>query len=247
MRLQLMSWPEVERYLSTSQGVILPAGATEQHSPCGHIGTDAICAEALAVAVGEGEGAVVAPTVSYGMSEHHMAFAGSVTLRPSTLVSVVRDVVLSLARHGFRRIFVINGHGGNTPSLHAGFFEAYSAASNLIDDPGALRCTAVDWWDCDAAQRLSAELFGANDGDHATASETSISLSVYPDHIKAADLSDHIPESGSVYGPEDFRKRYPDGRMGSDPSLAGPELGLRLREAIVPDLSARYRSFLEER
>ncbi len=95
MRLQLMTWPQVEKHLKTSRGVIIPAGATEQHGPTGPIGTDAICAESLAWTVGRTANAVVAPTISYGMSLHHMKFPGSVTLRPTTLVSVVRDVILA--------------------------------------------------------------------------------------------------------------------------------------------------------
>jgi creatinine amidohydrolase len=70
MRLQLMSWPEVERYLEDSEGVIVPIGATEQHGPTGLIGTDAICAETLAWRSGELTASAVAPTLSVGMSEH---------------------------------------------------------------------------------------------------------------------------------------------------------------------------------
>ena len=112
----------------------------------GIIGTDAVCAETVAWRTGELAGALVGPTLSVGMSEHHMHFPGSVTLRPTTLVAVVRDVILSLARHGFRRIFFVNGHGGNTASIHAGFFEAYADAPRLVDcasrrglERGALR------------------------------------------------------------------------------------------------------------
>ena len=87
MRLQLMTWPQVEQHVKASRGVIIPTGATEQHGPIGPIGTDAICAESLAWTVGEKANAIVAPTISYGMSLHHMRFPGSVTLRlrPSSL------------------------------------------------------------------------------------------------------------------------------------------------------------------
>ena len=81
MRLQLMSWPEVETYLKTSTGVIVPIGSTEQHSPAGIIGTDAVCAETLAWKTGELVDSIVGPTLAVGMSEHHMKFPGSITLR----------------------------------------------------------------------------------------------------------------------------------------------------------------------
>ncbi len=246
MRLQLMSWPEVERYLEDSVGVIVPIGATEQHGPTGVIGTDAICAETLAWRTGELTGAVVGPTLSVGMSEHHMAFPGSITLRPSTLVSVVHDVVLSLARHGFRRVFVINGHGGNTASLDAAFFEVYTDAPRFITGGDELRCLGIQWWDMPSAIRLSAELFGDRDGDHATASEISVASVVWPDHIKQADIATDVAHTTRLFGPADFRRRYPDGRMGSHPQLASAEAGEQIIDAVANDLANTYREFLEE-
>ena len=181
MRLQLMSWPEVEAYLEDSNGVIVPIGSTEQHGPTGVIGTDAICAETLAWRTGELADAIVGPTLTVGMSEHHMRFPGSVTLRPTTLVAVVRDVILSLARHGFRRFFFVNGHGGNTASINAAFFEAYAEAPQLLENGDDMRCINGEWWATPSAQDLSEELFGDKDGDHASASEVSIASAAYPD------------------------------------------------------------------
>jgi len=206
MRLQLMTWPEVEIYLERSKGLIVPIGSTEQHGPTGVIGTDAICAETLAWRAGELADAMVGPTLTVGMSEHHMHFPGSVTLRPTTLVAVVRDVILSLARHGFRRLFFV------TPS----------------------------------AKELSVELFGDKDGDHASASEVSIASAAYPGHLKIADLDPEVPPSTHVFGPADFRRRYPEGRMGSHPELASVEAGEKIIEAVSADLAKEYREFLTE-
>src|ERR1700710_2783373 len=105
MQLALSSWPEVEDYLRGSNGMIVPIGSVEQHGPNGLIGTDHLCAEVVAKGVGDRVGCMVAPTLAYGMSQHHLGFAGSATLRPSTLMLVVRDVVQSLAVHGFQRFF----------------------------------------------------------------------------------------------------------------------------------------------
>ncbi len=245
MRLQLVTWPEVERYLERSQGIIIPIGATEQHGPTGFVGTDAICAETLAWEVGGEAGALVAPTISVGMSEHHMAFPGSMTLRPSTLLLVVRDVVLSLARHGFRRFWFLNGHGGNTPTLQAAIFEVYAEVASQPGIVGELRCETIAWWETEAAERLSKELFAERDGDHATASEVSLALAAYPDHGSRTSLCDEAAESGVIYGSADFRRRYPDGRMGSDPTLASPTHGRTIRTALVPELAAKYREFVE--
>ncbi len=123
MLLHHAAWPEVEAYLTRSNGILMPIGSTEQHGPNGLVGTDALCAEIFAKAVGEAAEALVGPTISVGMAVHHMNFPGSMTLRPSTLIQVIQDYVLSLARHGFRRFFFLNGHGGNIATVQAAFYE----------------------------------------------------------------------------------------------------------------------------
>jgi len=132
MLLQLSTWLEVESYLEQSQGIIIPIGSTEQHGPTGLIGTDALCAEAIAKGVGKQVGAMVAPTLNVGMALHHTAFPGTISLRPSTLIQVILDYVTCLARAGFRQFFFINGHGGNIATLKAAFAETYYHLDSLL-------------------------------------------------------------------------------------------------------------------
>lgn len=242
MRLILSTWLEVEAYLTESTGIIVPIGSTEQHGPTGLIGTDAICAEAVAVETGRRAGALVAPTINIGMSEHHMAFPGSMTLRPSTLALVVRDAILSLARHGFERLFFINGHGGNLPTIRSAFYEAYSA---VPPHGREIRLAVNNWWEGAAVEELSQELFGEENGSHATASEVSIALAVHPDRAKQAPLTPLDLAEHHIYGPADFRRRYPDGRIGSNPALAQTEHGQKLIEAAAGELAGAYREFIE--
>lgn len=247
MRLQQSTWQDVETYLKAANGVILPIGATEQHGPVGVIGTDAICAETIAWRLGEATGALVGPTLTVGMSEHHMRFPGSMTLRPSTLIALVRDCVISLSAHGFRRFFFVNGHGGNLASLQAAFFEIYHEArvTNPTDTPD-LRCKAVNWWQGESVMALGRELFGAADGSHASASEVAVTQFVDAANVKTAPLDPPVAPRGGFYNADTFRARYADGRIGSNSALANPEAGRRLVDTAVTALAAEYRTFLAE-
>jgi len=247
VQLHLCTWAEVEAYLKNSKGIIMPIGSTEQHGPNGLIGTDAICAEVIARGVGEATGALVGPTISVGMAVHHMEFPGSMTLRPSTLIAVIRDYVMSLAEQGFERFFFINGHGGNIASVRAAFYEVYAEAraqkgANAPD----LRCALSNWWENDAIGALSKELFPGVEGSHATPSEVSVTQFAYPEAVKTASMTPQVAPSGSFHDARDFRRRYPDGRIGSDPSLASPEHGRRITEAAVGAIADQYRRFVSE-
>jgi creatinine amidohydrolase len=245
MQLQLATWPDIETYLGTSKGIIVPIGSTEQHGPNGLIGTDAICPETLAHGVGERIGALVAPTLSIGMAQHHLGFPGSITLRPTTLIALLRDVVQSLAVHGFRHIYFLNGHGGNVATVHAAFAEIH-ADESLSSRAGGLRLKMANWYMGRRVGALSRELFGDAEGSHATPSEISLTWHAYPQAARPMTLEPRRAPSGGFGDAADYRRRFPDGRIGSDPSLASIEAGARLFEAGVEDAIEDYRGFLAE-
>jgi len=244
--LHLSTWPEIETYLAqSSQGIIMPIGSTEQHGPTGLIGTDAICAEAIAQGVGESAHALVGPTINVGMALHHTAFPGSISLRPSTMILVIRDYLISLTRAGFRKFFFINGHGGNVATLKAAFAESYTVLADLaIPDADRVQCRVANWYMCRPVYQKAKELYGSEEGSHATPSEVALTQYVYPDSIKTATLSPNPASGHPIYSPSDFRRRYPDGRMGSNPALATPEHGKDLYDLAVKDLSRQYLEFL---
>src|SRR5215510_2340754 len=101
--------------------VVLPVASMEQHGPHLPVGVDTILTEAVCQAAAEavaGETAVVvAPTLWCGMAEHHMAFGGTFTFDIPTYRSVLLAMLKSIDRHGFERVFIINGHGGNIAAL----------------------------------------------------------------------------------------------------------------------------------
>ncbi len=248
MLLQHQTWQEVEAYLGRSKAIIMPIGSTEQHGPNGLIGTDAICAEVIARGVGEAADAMVGPTIGVGIAVHHMGFAGSMTVRPSTLIAIIHDYVLSLARHGFRRFFFINGHGGNIATIQAAFSEIYAEFEGAIgvrrDDE--LRCRLANWWDGKVMHELGKEVFGDEEGSHATASEVAVTQYRSPKRSSRRS-SIHLgrPPAGSMV-PADYRRRFPDGRIGSNPGLATPEKGQRFYETAIPELAKTYASFVGE-
>ncbi|MCS5697950.1 creatininase family protein [Cyanobium sp. FGCU-52] len=247
IRLQLRTWPEVEAYLGRCRGVIVPLGSTEQHGPTGAIGTDALTAEAVALEVGRRTGVLVTPAQSFGMAEHHLGFPGTVSLQPSTLLAVLHDVVLSLAHHGFERIFVINGHGGNIATTRAAFAEAYAtAASRGLPVAGRLRCRLANWFTAGPVMREARELYGEKEGHHATPSEIALTLHLEPSlQAHQRPLPEPAP-AGPIHGPDDFRRRHPDGRMGSDPYLAQPDHGERFLDVAATALAADLEAFLAE-
>lgn len=245
MLLHLSTWPEVEDYLKTSSGLIVPIGSTEQHGPTGLIGTDAICAEAIAHRVGEATHALVAPTINVGMALHHTAFPGSISLRPSTLILVIRDYLTSLVKAGFTKFFFINGHGGNVATLKAAFSEAYAVLSDLqLAQADQVQCKLANWYMCGSVYQLAKTLYGDAEGSHATPSEVALTQYLFPDAIKQAELSPEVASGHPIFGAENFRLRYPDGRMGSNPALATPEHGQQFCELAVKELSQQYLKFL---
>ncbi|MCE8039866.1 creatininase family protein [Halomonas sp. MCCC 1A11062] len=244
MRLQHATWQEVEAYLARETGIIVPIGSTEQHGPNGLVGTDAICPETVAWEVGERHGVLVAPTQNLGMAQHHLAFPGTISLRPSTLIAVLRDTVQSLSRHGFTHVFFLNGHGGNIATMSAAFAEIYAERSLQQAQGNELHLTTCNWFIGPRVRELAEALYGDAEGTHATASEVALSWFARPEAVKQVEMSPRIAPRGSAQcDADEFRRRFPDGRMGSDPSLASVEHGKRFFEASVDDVWEAYQTF----
>jgi creatinine amidohydrolase len=244
MRLELSTWPEVEAYLTRSRGLILPIGSTEQHGPNGLLGTDAICPRHIAHGVGERVGALVAPAQAIGVAQHHMAFPGSLTLRPSTLIAVLRDTVASIARHGFTHVYFLNGHGGNIATVQAAFAEIW-AETSLVNGPGSeLRLKLANWYMGRRVQAVSRNLFGEREGSHATPSEISLTWHAFPASARPMSMDPEVAPKGGFRDAVDYRGRFPDGRIGSAPAMASIEAGAQLYEAAVEDTMEDYENFL---
>lgn len=113
-----LTWEDVAEYLKEGDIAIIPVGSTEQHGPAGPLGVDSYAAIAIAEDAAKKANVLVTPPLWYSDAPHHLEFPGTISLKPETLIAVLKDIVHSLERNGFKKFIVINGHKGtNIPSL----------------------------------------------------------------------------------------------------------------------------------
>ena len=250
MQLHLSTWPEVEAYLAKSRAILIPIGSTEQHGPNGLLGTDALCPEIIGRRAGDEAGILVGPTFNVGQAQHHMAFTGTITYRPSTMIAAMLDWAQSLTHHGFERIYWLNGHGGNIQTITAAFSEMYHGITfSKGEGAGAnhqpLRCMLRNWWELAGVNDVCRQLFPVGEGHHATPSEVSVTYYGYPEAQKKVEMHPKIAPLGPIYDAADYRRRFPDGRIGSDPSQASVEAGEKIVKAAVKAVISEFRHFAE--
>jgi creatinine amidohydrolase len=177
IRMEEMNWPDIKTAIESGfKTVVIAVGSTEQHGPHLPTMTDARIGEDVAERVARKLGhALQARTIDVGVSEHHLAFAGTISLKPETLLAILRDYTASLAHHGFTRIVFIPLHGGNFATVRQAIEEARQAHPE-IDVTGftdmqelldLLKRNAADYG-------ISPEAAGA----HAGESETSMMMAL---------------------------------------------------------------------
>jgi creatinine amidohydrolase len=137
VRIAERNWMQVEEYLKRDDRAVLPLGCTEQHSYLS-LGTDSILAERVAAEAAEPLGVPVFPVIGYGITPNFRAYPGTVSVRIETFLAIVRDVLDGLKEQGFRRVLIVNGHGGNSPA--ASFANEWLAAN-----PG-MAIKFHNWW-----------------------------------------------------------------------------------------------------
>ena len=245
MLLHESTWIEIESYLARSKTVVIPIGSNEQHGPTGLLGTDWMCPQIVAHEAQKTADLLVAPTFNIGMAQHHLGFPGTIALRPSTFMAAIGDWCRSLSSQGFEKLYFLNGHGGNVATIEASFSELYAEAS-FAGRPRGYACRLVNWWDLKGVMRIATRQFPTGHGSHATPSEIAITQWAFPHAIKAANYAPQIAPSGPIREAADFRARYPDGRMGSDPGQATPERGGELAAAAAAALIEDVAAFAAE-
>ncbi len=137
MRLEDLNWMDVEKYLQHEDRLMLVIGATEQHGYLSLL-TDVKVPLALADSASQASGILVAPPLNFGVSPYFLSYPGTLSLKVGTLIAAGEDIVRSAYGHGFRRILILNGHGGNSPvrnHLH-----------QVNNDLPNLKLNWYDWW-----------------------------------------------------------------------------------------------------
>jgi creatinine amidohydrolase len=137
MRIAEMNWMQVEARARLDDRAVLPVGSTEQHAHLS-LAVDAILSEKVAVDAAAPLGVPVFPVLNYGLTPNFVDFPGTVTLRLSTLCALLTDVLDGIVRSGFRRITIVNGHGGNSP--------AHGAVLEWLDRHRGVQVKWHNWW-----------------------------------------------------------------------------------------------------
>jgi creatinine amidohydrolase len=221
--------------------VIVPVASLEQHGPHLPVEVDSMLGEAVAARTAEkvlakGQPVLVLPVLWTGLSEHHMSFGGTITLDNATFTALVAGVIRSVLRHGFRRIALLNAHGGNDNALR-------TITDDLAPKLGVPIVQFTYWY---AAAVAIAKILETQGGlQHACEAETSMMMAVRPDLVATdriplaksnatPDLSDVV--GGGVYMWRSIGSRSGSGVIGN-PEAATPEKGEALFEAIASALA----------
>jgi creatinine amidohydrolase/Fe(II)-dependent formamide hydrolase-like protein len=236
-KLGELTWPEAERRFAETDIALFPVGAVEQHGPHLPLDTDAWDAEALCAEVAERcapPRPLVLPSIPYGVSYHHQDFPGTLSVNPETLARIVYEVGISAARHGITKLVIVNGHGGNLPTLQF-------AAQMINRDAHIFTC--VDTGETSDAD--IARLTETAPDLHAGEVETSTTLAKRPHLVDMEKAEAFVPRSNvryldfsSEYGVEWFAhtaRLSPSGVLG-DPTKATVEKGERMWELMVGHL-----------
>ncbi len=216
---------------------LIPVGSCENHGDHLPFGSDTIVSTKIAEEVAKRvKGAFVVPPLPYGMSEHYAMFPIAVSLKPETVIAVLRDVFESLYRHGIRKFLVINGHDGNIEPIEI-------AARQFKVQHKDARIAVLDAWWVTAGKLLPPDTFEVWEGlGHAGEGETSINLAIAPELVDmeaAKGVVPKLPEHIKIVWT--FDELTPYGATG-DPTKATKEKGEKMLNVIVDFLV----KFIEE-
>jgi creatinine amidohydrolase len=250
MLLSNMTWPEVKQLDVANLIVILPTGSFEQHGP--HlpftVDTDLVSAVASGVEQKLPGRTLLLPTLPVGMSTHHNAFPGTLDIPQPLYIQVIRELGLSVQRMGARKVFILNGHGGNDIPIRAAMRELKSTIPQV-------RFVFASYWSLGAKsikEVRKSELGGLG---HACEMETAMMLYLHPERVEMELAKKDGPKHQDIYRKADMQFARPvyfvnefdevsaSGVVG-DPTLATAERGRKFFDGIVGQVSEFVEHFL---
>ncbi len=245
IRLERLRSPEIrERIEDGWRTVLFACGAVEQHGPHLPLFMDAEFGSRVALEVARRLGRVlVAPTIRVGVSEHHMAFSGTISLRQETFEAIVKDYVTSLVHHGFERILIVPTHGGNFAPLIEMEGRLQEASGESVVESYTDLMGLIELFRNEAEAELG---LGHRVGGHADLAETSIMLSLHPELVRldlaAAGFQTELSKDVVTRIIRDgFDSVTPNGIIG-DARGATTELGARLIKAFANEVTKFFQS-----
>ncbi len=220
MRIEDLNWMDVEQYLKQDDRLIVVLGTIEQHGYLS-LATDVKVPLALADAASQRTGVLVAPPVNYGVSPYFATYPGTFSLRLSTFIDTVEDIIHSAYRHGFRRILLLNGHGGNDA--------ARGRLVEVANELPGLKLAWYAWWTAHSVEEVARK--------HGLEREHASWMEAFP-FTRVADLPEGVKPEVKVKGllnAEETRAAYGDGVFGGA-YLAAPEVMDELFAACLVDV-----------
>ncbi len=242
-----MTWPEVKEKLKETDIAIIPLGSIEQHGPALPLDTDIYIAYEIAKKVAKKTAKdikpIVIPPIYFGFSDHHMDFPGTISIREDTLANLIIDICKSLAYHGFKKIIILNGHGGNHAAIHAAMYKLKKETNifvvfidifNIVADI-AKNIVQPPTYHADDYETSVIMALGQNVKKEKLVSE--VAYTKIPKFIKI----DFLASPPSVKVPVYLKEFTKSGVIG-DPTKASKEKGEKIVETIIE----RLVDFLKE-
>ncbi len=250
--LSEMTWPEVKERIEANCIAVLPVGSLEQHGKHLPLNVDYFLVEKVVHYVAESrEDMVVLPTIVYARSAHHLMYTGTISLQLETFINVVNDILVSLAKHGFRKVAIINGHGGNRGALSSAIskFQEVDIKHPLI--------VLANYYSFGTDKVKEIRESGVGGMAHAGEYETSLSLYLQPDLVEMDKAVKRVPRSPipeyiyadllgdspiSMAVPYDCSSKtvweytFCESGVAGDPTVASKEKGEKIFNYVINDM-----------
>jgi creatinine amidohydrolase len=240
-----MTWKEVEESLKTVQVAIIPIGAHEQHGPHMVESCDAVLADRMAKKLGQRmyPYALVTPAINMGVSPHHLHFPGTISLLPTTLIAILRDMISSLKQHGIQKFLLLNSHGGNQSTLNV----ASTMLSNELEVEIYYAKTTA------SAKKAFEKFITSSLYGHSCEREVSEALYLAPelvrlDQLEKGDIQDEgrwkqLRPGKAIQGFYFYEEMTRNGCIG-DATLGSSEIGQQIIDEALENLTEELQKLL---